>query len=101
MLEEALLRFWGFGSIKIKAKVKPQGYSWAVFFWDGVLLRFRLRLKLYLNLDLNLNVNQLTDEDSQEVLAGVDACPSLKEFCAYNNGALDKMTRKKLRGFKK
>jgi len=50
---------------------------------------------------LNLNVNQLSDEDSQAVLAAVDANSTLKEFCAYNNGALDKLTRKKLRGFKK
>jgi len=62
----------------------------------GAMLRANKTLKY-----LNLNVNQLTDEDSQEVLAGVEACPSLKEFCAYNNGALDKLTRKKLRGFKK
>jgi hypothetical protein len=46
---------------------------------------------------LNLNVNQLSDEDSQLVLAGVEANTSLREFSAYNNGALDKMTRKKLR----
>jgi len=50
---------------------------------------------------LNLNVNQLTDEDSQLVLAAVDSNKTLKEFSAYNNGALDKNTRKKLRGFKK
>ena len=50
---------------------------------------------------LNLNVNQLTDEDSQLVLAAVEENKTLKEFTAYNNGALDKNTRKKLRGFKK
>jgi len=50
---------------------------------------------------LNLNVNQLTDEDSQLVLAAVDSNKTLKEFSAYNNGALDKNMRKKLRGFKK
>ena len=50
---------------------------------------------------LNLNVNQLSDEDSQFVLDGVAANTTLKEFTAYNNGAVDKNTRKKLRGFKK
>jgi Ran GTPase-activating protein (RanGAP) involved in mRNA processing and transport len=50
---------------------------------------------------LNLNVNQLTDEDSEAVLAAVDANTTLKEFSAYNNGAVDKLTRKKLRGFKR
>jgi len=50
---------------------------------------------------LNLSVNQLSDEDSQNVLEGVEANTTLKEFTAYNNGALDKATRKKLRGFKK
>ena len=50
---------------------------------------------------LNLSVNQLTDEDSQAVLAAVEANKTLKEFTAYNNGAVDKATRKKLRGFKK
>ena len=49
---------------------------------------------------LNLNVNQLTDEDALAVLAGVDANTTLKDFSAYNNGALDKATRKRLRGFK-
>ena len=46
-------------------------------------------------------MNQLTDEDSQLVLAAVDSNTTLTEFSAYNNGALDKQTRKKLRGFKK
>jgi len=50
---------------------------------------------------LNLNVNQLTDEDSQALLAALDDNKTLKEFSAYNNGAVDKATRKKLRGFKK
>jgi hypothetical protein len=50
---------------------------------------------------LNLNVNQLTEEDSEAVLAAVDANPRLKYFSAYNNGALNKATRKKLRGFNK
>ena len=50
---------------------------------------------------LNLNVNQLTDEDSQLVLAAIDQNTTIKEFTAYNNGALDKNTRKRLRGFKK
>ena len=50
---------------------------------------------------LNLNVNQLTDEDSQVVLAALEKNTTLKEFTAYNNGAVDKNTRKKLRGFKK
>ena len=48
---------------------------------------------------LNLNVNQLTDDDSEAVLAGVAANPRLKYFSAYNNAALSKETRKKLRGF--
>ena len=50
---------------------------------------------------LNLSVNQLTDEDSQLVLAAIESNKTIKEFTAYNNGALDKNTRKKLRGFKK
>ena len=50
---------------------------------------------------LNLNFKQLTNEDSQLVLAAVEENKTLKEFTAYNNGALDKNTRKKLRGFKK
>jgi len=48
---------------------------------------------------LNLNVNQLSDEDSLLVLDAVDANKSLKYFSAYNNGAVDKATRKRLRGF--
>jgi len=48
---------------------------------------------------LNLNVNQLTDEDSQLILAALDENKTIKEFSAYNNGAVDKATRKKLRGF--
>ena len=62
----------------------------------GEMLRANNTLKY-----LNLNVNQLTDEDSQAVLAGVDANTSLTEFSAYNNGALDKQTRKRLRGFRR
>ncbi len=50
---------------------------------------------------LNLNVTQLTDEDSQAVLAALESNKTIKEFSAYNNGAVDKATRKKLRGFKK
>ena len=50
---------------------------------------------------LNLNVNQLSDEDSQAVLTALESNKTLKEFSAYNNGAVDKNTRKKLRGFKK
>jgi len=50
---------------------------------------------------LNLNVNQLTDEDALEVLAGVDANTTLKYFSAYNNGAVEPATRKRLRGFNK
>jgi len=50
---------------------------------------------------LNLNVNQLTDEDSQYVLEALEQNTTIKEFTAYNNGAVDKATRKKLRGFKK
>ena len=49
---------------------------------------------------LNLNVNQLSDEDSQAVLAAVDANTALRDFSAFNNGAVDKATRKRLRGFK-
>ena len=48
---------------------------------------------------LNLNVT-LTDEDSQAVLAALESNKTIKEFSAYNNGAVDKATRK-LRGFKK
>ncbi len=49
----------------------------------------------------NLNVNQLTDEDALLVLEGVDANTTLKYFSAYNNGAVDAATRKRLRGFNK
>jgi hypothetical protein len=50
---------------------------------------------------LNLNVNQLTDEDSNLILDALATNTTIKEFTAYNNGAVDKATRKKLRGFKK
>lgn len=50
---------------------------------------------------LNLSVNQLTDEDSKKVLDALERNTTIKEFSAYNNGAVDKTTRKKLRGFKK
>ena len=50
---------------------------------------------------LNLNVNQLNDEDSELVLAAVAENKTLKYFSAYNNGAVNKETRKKLRGFNK
>lgn len=50
---------------------------------------------------LNLNVNQLHDQDSKLVLDAIDQNTTLKEFSAYNNGALDKNTRKRLRGFKR
>ena len=50
---------------------------------------------------LNLNVNQLSDEDSKAVLDALEKNTTIKEFTAYNNGAVDKATRKKLRGFKK
>lgn len=48
---------------------------------------------------LNLNVNQLHDEDAQYVLDAVDTNTTLKYFSAYNNGAVDAATRKRLRGF--
>ena len=50
---------------------------------------------------LNCNVLQLTDEDSKKVLDALETNTTIKEFTAYNNGAVDKSTRKKLRGFKK
>jgi len=50
---------------------------------------------------LNLNVNQLEDEDSQLILAAVEANTTLKYFSAYNNAAVSKEARKKLRGFNK
>lgn len=50
---------------------------------------------------LDLSVNQLTDEDAKLVLDAVDENKTLTEFHAYNNGAMDKATRKRLRGFKK
>ena len=46
-------------------------------------------------------MNQLSDEDSQAVLTALESNKTLREFSAYNNGAVDKSTRKKLRGFKK
>ena len=50
---------------------------------------------------LDLSVNQLTDEDAKLVLDAVDESKSLTEFHAYNNGAVSKEMRKRLRGFKK
>jgi len=50
---------------------------------------------------LNLNVNQLEDADSELILAAVEANTTLKYFSAYNNAAVKKETRKKLRGFNK
>jgi hypothetical protein len=50
---------------------------------------------------LNLNVNQLHDEDCEAVLAGLEANTTLQEFSGYNNGAISKETRKKMRGFKR
>jgi len=50
---------------------------------------------------LNLNVNQLEDKDCELVLAAVDRSTTLKYFSAYNNAAISKETRKKLRGFNK
>ena len=55
----------------------------------------RLSFALFVPHAFNAPVNFL-----QAVLAAVDANTTLRDFSAYNNGAVDKATRKRLRGFK-
>jgi Ran GTPase-activating protein (RanGAP) involved in mRNA processing and transport len=50
---------------------------------------------------LNMNVNQLQDEEAKYLLECLKANTTIKEFTAFNNGALSKEVRKELRGFKK
>ena len=50
---------------------------------------------------LNMNVNQMQDEEAQYLLDCLKANTTIKEFTAFNNGALSKELRKELRGFSK